>query len=94
MFNPNTSAPALAACTYVIDEIVLPSFLPGAIFTDVSLSLEVSCGDVYIDEICFSEEGNYRIFKKGDWIFDNLVKAIYADRKWNERLLEACREAA
>jgi len=94
MFNPNASAPALAACTYVIDEITLPTFLPGAVFTDVSLSLEVWNGEVYIDEICFSEESDYKIFKKGDWLFDNFTKALYAKRNWNEYLIEACREAA
>lgn len=94
MFNPNTSAPALAACMYVIDEITLPSFLPGAIFSEVSLSLEISGGDVYIEEICFSEGREYKIFKAGDWMFDGFVKALYADAKWDERLREACMEAA
>lgn len=97
MFNPNAKTPALAACTYVIEEVVLPSFLPGAIFTDVSLSLEVwdmGNQDIYIEEICFTQGREYKIFKQGDWMFDGFVKAIYADDKWNEILLEACRDAA
>ena len=94
MFNPDTKIPALAACTYVIDEISLPNFLPGVIFYDVSLSLEVSCDDVYIDSVCFSEGRNFKIFKAGDWMFDNFVKAINADAKWADRIIDACKEAA
>lgn len=97
MFNPNAKTPALAACTYVIDEVVFPDFLPGVIFTDVSLSLEVwdaSEGAIDIDSICFSEGGKFKIFKAGDWMFDNFTQAIYADQKWTDLLFEACREAA
>jgi hypothetical protein len=94
MFNPDTKDAALAPCMYVIDEITFPDFLPGVVFSEVALSLEISCGDVYIDSICFSEGRNFKVFKAGDWMFDNLTKAIYADHKWNDRLLEACKEAA
>ena len=97
MFNPDAKIPALAACTYVIDEATFPNFLPNVIFYDFSLSLEVSDEDegvVYIDSICFSEGSKFKIFKEGDWMFDNLTKAIYADHKWNDLLLDACKEAA
>jgi hypothetical protein len=94
MFNPDTKDIELAACMYVIDEISLPNFLPGVIFYDVSLSLELSCGDVYIDSVCFSEGRNFKIFKDGDWMFDAFTKAIYADPKWTNRMIEACKEAA
>jgi hypothetical protein len=97
MFNPDTKIPALAACTYVIDEAVFPDFLPGVIFTDVTLSLEVwdeTEGVIDIDSICFSEGGKFKIFKAGDWMFDNFTKAIYADQKWTDLLFDACKEAA
>jgi hypothetical protein len=97
MFNPDTKSRPVAPCMYVIDEISLPNFLPGVIFYEVSLSLEVwdeSAGDIYIDSICFSEGRNFKVFKEGDWMFDNFTKAIYADDKWNELMLDACMEAA
>ena len=76
MFNPDTKDIELDACMYVIDEISLPNFLPGVIFYDVSLSLEVSGGDVYIDSVCFSEGRNFKIFKENDWMFAAFTKAI------------------
>jgi hypothetical protein len=94
MFSPDAKDIELAACMYVIDEISLPNFLPGVIFYDVSLSLEVSGGDVYIDSVCFSEGRNFKIFKDGDWMFAAFTKAIYADPKWTARITEACMEAA
>ena len=94
MFNPDAKDAALAPCMYTIDEITLPNFLPGVVFTDVSLSLEVSGGDVYIDEVCLSEGKNFRAFTKGNWMFENFVNAIYQSAKWNERIIEACKEAA
>ena len=94
MFNPDAKDAALAPCMYTIDEIVLPEFLPGVVFTDVSLSLEVSGGDVYIDEVCLSEGANFKSFSKGNWMFENFVAAIYADPKWSSYLIDACKEAA
>lgn len=94
MFSPDAKDIELAPCMYVIDEISLPSFLPGVIFYDVSLSLELSGDDVYIDSICFSEGRNFKVFKDGDWMFAAFTKAFYADPKWTDRMIEACKEAA
>lgn len=57
-------------------------FLPGALFEEITLHIEVVWGDWHIEYVDVSEEHpgtKTRGFKAGDWLFDQMVREIYND---------------
>jgi hypothetical protein len=58
------------------------NFLPGVTFEQIVLSIGTYYGDWYIDfiEVCEEHPGKKTCcFLEGDWLFDEMVKEIYAD---------------
>jgi len=74
-------------------------FLPGATFEEVHLSIEVDVGggSWYIDHVDICQEApgkKYRSFAPGEWVFENVVQAIYHNAALCDDISFRSREAA
>jgi len=77
---------------YFIEEYQIPS-LPSITIYDTHLDVEVDYdGEIYINEIAMRDDKDKVVrFIKGDWLFDILVKNIYADKNMMSYI---CKEAS
>jgi hypothetical protein len=74
-------------------------FLPGATFEEVHLSIEVDIGggSWYIERVDICEEApgkKYRSFAPDEWVFGNVVKAVYDNAALCDDISFYSREAA
>jgi len=77
---------------YWIDEYAIPS-LPSIVIYDAHLDVDIdSDGDICFTQIAMRDDNDKVVrFIKGDWLFDILVKNIYADKNMMSYI---CKEAS
>jgi hypothetical protein len=77
---------------YFIEEYQIPS-MPSIMIYDTHLDIEVDYdGEWYINGVAMRDNKDKVVtFKKGDWLFDLLVKNIYDDHRMMDIISEECK---